>query len=280
MLLSERQIDLDPVYDWYRRHGLGYFIGSRLVHDDQTEIVWSLQRSMAQGHAQKGDVEVFELLKGHVATALGLGLQIGTLRSYRSFGSAMLEALPQAVLALGPAGQILFANARGADLLGSRDGLSIEDGRLVSASPVEQVRLDQLMRGAADPLIAGCGGWARVSRPSGKLAYAVFVAPLRVEDSELLAVNARVLVLVHDPSEQRCADAGMLVSLYGLTETEARLASALSGGHSLESAAAMLGIRPATARTHLKHVFRKLGVNRQQDLVRLLGSLSTVTPLA
>jgi DNA-binding CsgD family transcriptional regulator len=35
----------------------------------------------------------------------------------------------------------------------------------------------------------------------------------------------------------------------------------------------------ATARSHLKAVFRKLGVNRQQDLVRLLTSLSSLTPL-
>ena len=70
----------------------------------------------------------------------------------------------------------------------------------------------------------------------------------------------------------------MLASLYGLTETEARLASALSGGHSLESAAALLRHRPSTARAHLKAVFRKVGVNRQQDLVRMLATLSAAAP--
>ena len=70
----------------------------------------------------------------------------------------------------------------------------------------------------------------------------------------------------------------MLASLYGLTDAEARLAGALSGGHSLESAAALLRIQPSTARAHLKAVFRKVGVNRQQDLVRLLASLSTAVP--
>ena len=30
MILSEREMDLDPVYDWYREHGLRYFIGSTL----------------------------------------------------------------------------------------------------------------------------------------------------------------------------------------------------------------------------------------------------------
>jgi DNA-binding CsgD family transcriptional regulator len=64
-----------------------------------------------------------------------------------------------------------------------------------------------------------------------------------------------------------------------LTNAEARLASALSVGHSLESASALLGIRTATARTELKAVFHKTGVSRQQDLVRLLTSLSSISAL-
>ena len=106
----------------------------------------------------------------------------------------------------------------------------------------------------------------------------MFVSPLRTGDDELLSANAKVLVIVHDTAQRRGADLDMLAALFGLTDAEARLASALSAGHSLESAAAMLGIRQATARTELKSVFRKAGVSRQQDLVRLLTSLSSIGP--
>jgi DNA-binding CsgD family transcriptional regulator len=64
--------------------------------------------------------------------------------------------------------------------------------------------------------------------------------------------------------------------LYDLTDTEARLASAIGAGHSLESAAASLKMQIGTAQSHLKSVFPKVGVNRQQDLVRLLTSLSSI----
>lgn len=281
MLLNERQMELDPAYTWYRKHGLGYFIGSRLTHDSNVEIVWSLQRSVAQGHAQQADVELFELFKPHLARALSLGLQLGTLQSFNRLGSAIFEALPQAVFALDAQGAVLFANGRGRDLLSATDGLSLDSGLLKTASASDQVELNAMIRGALQPLAAAGerGSWIRVSRPSGRLPYAVFVAPLSVADEELLAAEAKVLVLIHDTAQQRCADAAMLTSLYALTDAEARIASALSGGHSLESAAASLGMQPATARTHLKHIFRKLGVNRQQDLVRLLTSLSNVTPL-
>lgn len=281
MLLNERQMELDPAYAWYRKHGLGYFIGSRLTHDSTVEIVWSLQRGSAQGHAQQADVALFELFKPHLAKALGLGLQLGTLQSFNRLGSAIFEALPQAVFALDAQGAVLFANGRGRELLRAADGLSLDSGLLKAAAPNDQVGLNAMIRSALDPLeaVAGRGSWIRIPRPSGRLPYAVFVAPLAVAEEELLAAEAKVLVLVHDTAQQPCADAAMLTSLYGLTDAEGRIASALSGGHSIESAAALLGMRPATARSHLKHVFRKLGVNRQQDLVRLLTSLSNVTPL-
>ena len=104
------------------------------------------------------------------------------------------------------------------------------------------------------------------------------MSPLRADDDQLLAAKARVLIVVHDTAQRPAADLDMLVALFGLTEAEARLASALSAGHSLESASALLGIRPATARDELKAVFRKTGVSRQQDLVRLLTSLSSIGP--
>lgn len=91
------------------------------------------------------------------------------------------------------------------------------------------------------------------------------------------AFQARALVIVADPGDAVAADAQALHDLFGLTLAEARLANALSGGHSLESAAVLLQIQPATARTQLKSVFRKMEVSRQQDLVRLLTSLTIIS---
>jgi DNA-binding CsgD family transcriptional regulator/PAS domain-containing protein len=276
MILSEREMDRDPVYQWYGEHGLRYFIGSTLHESSNVQTVWSLQRTRAQGHVQQAEIELFERLKPHLARALSLADQLGSLRSHRCFSSAVLEALPQALFALDGDGAILFANSRAQAFLRAADGLCSTDGRLGTALPSEQSALDRLIREAALVDIGAGRGWARVSRPSGGLPYAVFASPLRVGDDELLAAKARVLIVVHDTAQRPAADLDMLVALFGLTDAEARLASALSAGHSLESAAATLGIRQATARSELKSVFHKLRVNRQQDLVRLLTSLSSI----
>lgn len=275
MILTEAQMGRDPVYDWYGRHDLRYFVGSTLTDTPQYKVMWSLQRSQAQGHAQRPEIELVELLNPHLANAASLADQLGTLRSFASFSSAMFEASPNGLFALDGSGYILFANSRAGTHLRAADGLVLAGGRLSATLPHEKAALDRLIRDAASIGLAAGGGWARVSRPNGGPPYAIFVAPLNVQDEDLLAQSARVLVIVHDTGEHHQADAAMLGGVYGLTDAEARLASALSAGHSIESAAASLGVQVTTARSQLQSVFRKMGVNRQQDLIRLLTSMRT-----
>jgi DNA-binding CsgD family transcriptional regulator len=278
LILSEAEMDKDPVYDWYRRHGLRYFIGSPLGETSRLRLMWSLQRTPAQGHVQEADKDRFKVLKPHVERALALAEQIGTLRSYQRFSSAMIEALPQAVFALDKQGRLLFANGAGNTVLKAGDGLSDIAGHLRTSCPADQDCLDALVKDAVNPSGSVTSAWMRISRPSGKLPYAVFVSPLVGTAEDPMSQGASVLLVVHDTGARQTVDPDMLKSVYALTETETRLAAALAQGHSVESASATLLMRPATARTHLKSVFRKLGVHRQQDLTRLLAFLSTLRP--
>lgn len=276
MILSEAEMDRNLAYEWYGRHGLRYFVGAPLLETSRYRVMWSFQRSRRQGHPQQKDIDLFLMLSPHVARALSLADQLGTLRSSLRFSSVMLEALPQAVFALDTAGALVFANPGARRVLAAGDGLTVHGGRLSAALSSEQARLDSMIRSATVPMDSSARGWTRVTRPSGRPPYAVFIAQLSIEDGELGAEDAKVLVMVHDTAQHHEVSVEMLAAVYGLTETEARLASAISAGHSLESAAALLHVQIATARSHLKSVFAKLGVNRQQDLVRLLTSLSTV----
>lgn len=60
------------------------------------------------------------------------------------------------------------------------------------------------------------------------------------------------------------------MTLYGLTNAEARLACALSQGEALGELSRRWDISRETLRTHLKRVLGKTGTSRQSELVRLL----------
>ena len=60
--------------------------------------------------------------------------------------------------------------------------------------------------------------------------------------------------------------------MHGITRAEARLASMLADGMSMEEAAEALLVSIQTVRSQLKSVFAKTGVTRQAELVALLLS--------
>lgn len=70
----------------------------------------------------------------------------------------------------------------------------------------------------------------------------------------------------HSPSENDLAE------FFGLSPAEARLAAALLTGQTLSQIAGNTGVRITTVRTQLGSILRKVGAERQSDLIRILSS--------
>jgi DNA-binding CsgD family transcriptional regulator len=113
-----------------------------------------------------------------------------------------------------------------------------------------------------------------LSRPSGAAPLLVLPVPLPPPAFALweMLEQARLLVLIIDPSAPSRATAATIQSSFGLTAAEARVAVLVGGGRSGPETAAMLGISPSTVKTHLKRCFEKTGVRSQVGLARILGA--------
>lgn len=282
LILSEREMDRDATYEWYGSHGLRYYVAGWSGQSRNHRAYMSLQRSRRQGHIEPRQIDEFKLIVGHVERALALAIKLGTFEEQSRLGLRLLEFLPHAVLALDGQGQVLLANERAQQLLTEGDALVAFDGRLQCRVPCGQARFDELVKSAltADSR-AMQGGWAQLRRASGRKPYVALISRFEPTENLFSSCHPVVLVVVSDPQNANSPDETALHDMFGLTHAEARLSRALSAGHSIESAATLLGIQVTTARSELKSVFRKLGVNRQQDLVRLLTTLSSVgAPLA
>jgi DNA-binding CsgD family transcriptional regulator len=86
-------------------------------------------------------------------------------------------------------------------------------------------------------------------------------------------LGARALLTLFDLGERKARHPELLADAFGLTAAEAKLASLLGTGESIERAAERLGISPLTARTQLKAVFGKTDTHRQAELAALLSRL-------
>ena len=277
LILTEPEMDRDATYEWFGKHGLRYYVAGWIGESSVHRAYMSLQRSRRQGHVEPEQVRQFALVVKHMAQALALAFRLGTLEQQCQVGLTMLETMQHAVFVLDADGHVLVTNSRADALLVAADGLAILDRRLRCEPGSQQPHLDQLVRAAFAPEAdEPRGGWLRITRPSGRPPYVVFVSHFPHSEALFSSFEPKVLVIIADPAHAAGPHERMLERVYQLTQAEARLASALAAGHSLESAAAALHMQVATARSHLKSIFAKLGVNRQQDLVRLLTSLSSI----
>lgn len=78
------------------------------------------------------------------------------------------------------------------------------------------------------------------------------------------------IATLHGESRVPLENAGMLVDLFGLLPSEARLANALANGASLAEAAEQMGLTIETVRNYSKKIFAKTGTRGQADLVRYI----------
>jgi DNA-binding CsgD family transcriptional regulator len=86
-----------------------------------------------------------------------------------------------------------------------------------------------------------------------------------------ILADCQAAIILVDPEKRSRPPEAALRKAFQLTAAEARLASHLASGETLEVAAQGLGVARDTTRNQLKSIFAKTGVNRQAELVATLA---------
>lgn len=233
--------------------------------------------------AERADENVRRLqrLTPHLGRALDATLRLGQLADGTRQLTKVLQLMPNPALLLDGKGRITLANPAAEQLLRRGDGLTLaRNGGLQLAATLPS-ETTALARALAQALAVASGTGTelgeplRLSRPSGAAPLLVLPVPLPPPAFALweMLEQARVLILIVDPSAQSRATAAAIQTTFGLTAAEARVAVLIGSGRSGPATAAMLGISPSTVKTHLKRCFEKTGVHSQVGLARILGAL-------
>jgi DNA-binding CsgD family transcriptional regulator len=85
-----------------------------------------------------------------------------------------------------------------------------------------------------------------------------------------------ILVAARPVTTEPPLQASLLVDLYGLTSTEAEVAVLLAGGLDLEEIGDKRGVLVGTLRAQLRHIYRKMGVERQSQMTAAVWRLASV----
>lgn len=274
----ERQRKSEFFNDYMSAQGQRHVLGSILARDDRHHLLFALQRETGQPDYDDEDLRLLRLVTPHMARAVQIQRQMTELGNQKHWAWSALDSLRVGVILLDKRSTPLFFNRAAERLVSRNHGFTIGRNGLVLPAATDTARLRRLIADAAG-LATGRGtgrgtaggGCLRAVGNGATLQFQVIPLPqdLSEQPREHSSCNGCVAVFVSTPGASRLSST-RIAAMHGLTRAEARLASLLAGGGSLEEAAETLSVSISTVRSQIKSVFAKTGVTRQGELVALL----------
>lgn len=220
--------------------------------------------------------ELFGVLSGHVAQAIGISRSIHSDRLPAGSGDELVHHYECPALMLDASGRIVQMNAPAARLDGK--GLTFRDCRVAVTAARDARAFAQLLRRAQAADHRQHINIMRTTLTAEGDMLLLRATALRsgVASSPFLETlfGARRILLIAEPTApRRGRNVEGPLRVLGLTSAEARVAALVGGGLTPEEAAAECAIAVSTVRLHIRHIYGKLGCCRQAELSRLVSRL-------
>jgi DNA-binding CsgD family transcriptional regulator/PAS domain-containing protein len=273
--LPEAVLRRDEMYnDYLLKHGIGDVLAVRLLQSATHTVMLGLHQGTHQAPFAADRMAALQELLEMLGKAARLHTELSGLGSQASLTLRALDHVAAGVIVTDGDGRVIEMNLTAERIARRDDGLTVRQGILSARRVFENAQLVRFIAAAAEQKTAAAMGRMLVGRRGGRPAYALTVAPLGAE----LGVYQRPLaiIFVADPDE-RSPSERELAELFGLSPAESRLAMALLAGKRLRDVAVEFGVRITTLRTQLSFILKKVGVERQVDLVRVLSHIPVIT---
>ncbi len=265
--------------EYERPQGLRHSVGCILTKNQNYNLQFALQRG-AEGAPFSEDTDsiaMLSILVPHMARAMSVHRSLSEAACQKTWALEALNKLRVGVILINERSQPYFKNHAADQLIKSWPGMGMTKEGITFHRRADAEQLARLVRDArqiARGDLATPPGCMGIASDDGNTLQ-IQIAPLLTEQTHWLdAIPPGSLALfLCKPGGQQlpCEN---LVSLYGLTRAEARLAAKLAEGLSLEEVSDEFDISIETARSQLKSIFAKTGARRQSELMaKLLTSV-------
>jgi DNA-binding CsgD family transcriptional regulator len=266
--LPERELIKTEFYAEILRPQQVLHEGAAILAREVSRLVClSVFRGPKVGPVGSKDLRLLSLVAPHFKRAAQIAWRLGKLSAIDAAKTFALDGLDHGVLLVDRRGHVLFANRAAEAIIALRDGLIVVSEGLRAALPADAARLQTLI---ADALRGAVGGTMRVTRPSLAEPFLLLVAPAHGKWHWSIDPTPGAVIFITALEQAVAPDLRVLAPAFDLTATEAKIALSIAAGGGMPATARALRISPNTVHTHLGRIFRKLGVNDQAALVRVL----------
>ena len=272
---TEHELQTSPTYNEFLcRFGAGNGLNLRMDGPDGLHILWAFTDPDDPHGWRSEQIALIKQLLPHIRQFVRVRQALASAEALGTSLISLLDNTLLGVLFLDRRGKIVEANTRGLRILRRGDSVVDRDGALCARLPTDNAKLRRLLAHALPHWgQTVSSGSMTLRRPSSKLPLTLHISPV-THRADFGAQRVAALVLLVDPAQQPQIDPTFLAATLGLSRAESQVAADLAAGHSIRDIAVATHRTQAAVRWHLRHMYAKLGISRQADLVRLV--LSTV----
>lgn len=257
-------------------HDMYYVGGVVLINEKDRALAIGIHRGAKDEPWAQQEVDRLTALSPHIQRALNIHREFTQLRNRELAMQTGLDRMVLGVILIDHLFECVYCNPAAEEILDQANILSLENGKLAAKNPWEREELGTAIAKAAgfghgdrSPAFSSALGLSRIDK---RVTYPVLVTPALGIGQGLLPdiESAQIAVLISDPEREQPIVAEALQSIWGLTPAEARVAIAIANGHSLANISEIRKTRLTTTKSHLRQIYKKLGVARQSEVVRIL----------
>ena len=275
-LYTAAELQTSPTYnEMMRKIHAQDSLNVRLDGPADSHIAWGMHDPVTPGWTSPQLALIVRLLP-HIRQFVRVQQALAGAEARGVSATGLLDTPRLGVIYLDRRGQIVEANDRARTLLRRGDGVSDQGGELQARVPADQARLARLVAQALPGAGLAVSGSMLLRRAAGVPRFVVHVKPVVVRQPDFGAQRAAALVLIAEPGRQTRLDPALVAAALDLSPAESHVAVWLAEGQSVREMAAATGLREKSIHWHLGQMYRKHGLARQADLVRLVLSLAAL----
>lgn len=244
-----------------------------LFRDSESAVMFTVCRGRNNADAAFGrhDREVLAQLAPHLKRAHQIASSLHRQQAVAARLGDLLDRSTRGVLVVSATGRVVYANRLAESVLQGSDALSTGAYGLRAATAKVSDRLAALVGDAA---AGGEGGAIALPSQRGGDSVHALVTPYGADRAWLGVSEPCALILLRPGDHRPPLLPEHARAIFGLSRTEALVASELHHGLDLGAIADVLGISRHTARVHLNAILAKTGTHRQATLIQRLASVA------
>lgn len=254
-------------------NGIRYVLSAVVSMRGSIVSFFGFQRALQQAPFGAVEAAFMQRLIPHFQKADELTTRMSEIGQAKRVAMAFLDRLTYGVVFVDNIRRIRMTNQKAENWLDRAQVVAAKLGRLSMCSGAEDAVLGQLICSASSAMVEHSpqGGSFDSSDDAGDVRARLVVLPignderLRLDDEEATAA-----VVIVDAAQHNALAPRFLQDEHGLTTSEIRMAMGLAAGQTIKELSECHNVTPHTVRSHMRNIFRKTGIARQTDLVRLV----------